>query len=37
MLPHEHGWAITGNPNGELTWTRPDGKTIRAGPPPNPL
>ncbi|MCC7077445.1 MAG: DUF222 domain-containing protein [Acidimicrobiia bacterium] len=35
-LPHEAGWTICGDPNHEVTWRRPDGKTIRAGPPPHP-
>lgn len=31
-LPHEHSWTVTGDPAGELTWRRPDGKAIRAVP-----
>ncbi len=30
---HEHGWMVERAPAGELTWCRPDGKAVRAGPP----
>jgi hypothetical protein len=33
-LVHEGGWEIEGDPLGRLTFIRPDGKRITAGPPP---
>jgi hypothetical protein len=31
---HEHGWRVERAPDGELTWLRPDGVAVRAGPRP---
>ena len=35
-LVHELGWTIRRRPNGELEWSRPNGKVYRAGPSPPP-
>ena len=32
-LLHELGWKVTGNPNGELRFWRPDGRPLATGPP----
>jgi hypothetical protein len=32
-LVHEGGWTITGDPFGHLTFTAPNGRTLRGGPP----
>lgn len=34
VLVHEGGWALRGDPPGELTFARPDGGELRAGPSP---
>ena len=31
-LVHEYGWSIRSEPNGEVTWIRPDGIRFHAGP-----
>jgi hypothetical protein len=28
-MVHEEGWKIEGNPNGPVTWIRPDGRQFR--------
>ena len=33
-LVHEGGRGIEGDPNGELIFIRPDGRTLSTGPPP---
>ncbi|MFN2506726.1 MAG: DUF222 domain-containing protein, partial [Acidimicrobiales bacterium] len=33
-LVHERGWSITGNPGGQVTFVRPDGRPLATGPPP---
>jgi hypothetical protein len=33
-LMHEGKWRVIGDANGPLTFFRPDGRKIRAGPPP---
>jgi len=32
-LLHEMGWTVSGNPNGQLTFRRPDGRVLTTGPP----
>jgi hypothetical protein len=32
-LFHEHGWKVSGDANGELTFHRPDGRVLTNGPP----
>jgi hypothetical protein len=36
-LIHEHGWTITGNPDGPVTWHRPDGHRFQPQAPRHPL
>jgi len=33
-LVHEYGWSIRREPNGEVTWIRPDGIRFHAEPGP---
>jgi hypothetical protein len=36
-LIHEHGWTITGDPNGTITWHHPTGHPFQPQPPKHPL
>jgi hypothetical protein len=36
-LIHEHGWTISGNPNGTITWHHPRGTPFQPQPPKHPL
>jgi hypothetical protein len=36
-LIHEHGWTITGHPDGGITWHRPDGYRFQPQPTVHPL